>query len=92
LQTTYLQVLYRLRNVCNVLCLSFKLFKELVQSKHNGLQYDKRPSLQVEIKKLIHFVLNFNNTNILTTNRGFISLKVFNVNNGILLEKLMSVP
>jgi len=42
---------------------------------------------KVEIQKVIHFILNFISNNILTINTSLISLKVFNVNNGIPLEK-----
>ena len=41
----------------------------------------------MEIQKVIHFILNFISSNILTINTGLISLKVFNVNNEIPLEK-----
>ena len=43
--------------------------------------------LQVELQKVIQFILSFISNNILTINTGLISLKVFNVNNGIPLEK-----
>jgi len=41
----------------------------------------------LEIQKVIYFILNFISSSILTINTGPISLKVFNVNNGIPLEK-----
>jgi hypothetical protein len=41
----------------------------------------------VELQKVIHFILNFISSSILTINTSLISLTVFNVNNGIPLEK-----
>jgi hypothetical protein len=43
--------------------------------------------MELELQKVRHFILNFISSSILTINTRPISLKVFNVNNGVPLEK-----
>ena len=42
---------------------------------------------KVELQKVVHFIPNFISSSILTINTSLISLRVFNVNNGIPLDK-----